>query len=248
MDKSQGKVLIVDDELAVRQAIESVLQKLCFEVSSVDSGEKALALVRTFQYDVVLLDIAMPGKDGLQTCRELRKARPQLGILMVTVYDCEEIIIQALDAGADDYLTKPFNVGELTARLRSLVRRSRVSDTRAKAVIGAGEIEIDPARRTVKKSGQSIHLTPKEFDLLLYLMSHSGFPIPHARLLAAVWGPEHEEEVEYLRTFVRQLRKKLGDDADAPQYLVTVSHVGYCFRAQPDSSGEARRSVPALGP
>jgi two-component system, OmpR family, KDP operon response regulator KdpE len=246
MNKSQGKVLIIDDEIAVRRALESVLRGLGFEVSSVAKGEDALTLIRTFRYDAVLLDIAMPGIGGIQTCKELRKLRPHLGILMITVHDSEEMTIQALDAGADDYLIKPFNMRELAARLRALIRRSRVSEARTDCVITAGEIELDPARRTVKKSGEPVHLTPKEFDLLFYLMSHAGFPITHARLLAAVWGPNYGQEVEYLRTFVRQLRKKLGDDAVAPKYLLTVSHVGYCFRAQPESSGEAPKSLALL--
>jgi two-component system, OmpR family, KDP operon response regulator KdpE len=245
MNKSQGKVLIVGDELAVRRALESALRGLCFEVSSVAKGEDALTLVRTFRYDAVLLDITTPGRDGLHACRELRRLRPHLGILMTTVYDGEEMVIQALDAGADDYLTKPFNVRELAARLRALVRRSRVSELRTDCIITIGDIEIDPARRTVKKAGESIRLTPKEFDLLSYLMSNAGFPITHARLLAAVWGPNYGQEVEYLRTFIRQLRKKLGDSADAPRYLVTVSHVGYCFRAQLASS-EEQESPPVL--
>ena len=165
---------------------------------------------------------------------------------MVTVHDSEEMIILALDAGADDYVTKPFNVGELAARLRSLIRRSRISETQTDRVIRIGEIELDPARRTVTRSGQFIHLTPKEFDLLFYLMSNAGFPITHARLLAAVWGPEYGQEVEYLRTFVRQLRKKMADDAANQQYLITVSHVGYRFRDQVDSSEKVPSSISVL--
>jgi two-component system KDP operon response regulator KdpE len=153
---------------------------------------------------------------------------------MLTVKDTEEDMIQALDAGADDYVTKPFHVRELAARLRAAVRRTRASQPDEGAIIAIGEIELDPERRIVKRSGLAIHLTPKEFELLHFLMSHAGRPLAHARILAAVWGPEYGGELEYLRTFVRQLRKKLGDDALAPKYLVTDSRIGYRFRAEAD--------------
>jgi two-component system KDP operon response regulator KdpE len=150
------------------------------------------------------------------------------------VKNSEEDKIDALDAGADDYITKPFHVGELAARLRAAVRRAHASQADETALIKIGEIELDPARRLVKRAGTVIHLTPKEFELLHFLMAHAGLPLRHARILAAVWGPEYGGELEYLRTFVRQLRKKLGDDAASPRYLVTDSQVGYRFRAEAD--------------
>jgi two-component system KDP operon response regulator KdpE len=153
---------------------------------------------------------------------------------MLTVKNGEDDKIQALDAGADDYITKPFHVRELAARIRSAIRRANASQTDDGAAIVVGEIELDPARRVVKRSGAPIHLTPKEFELLHFLMSHSGRPLTHARILAAVWGPEYGGELEYLRTFVRQLRKKLGDDAVSPKYLVTDSRIGYRFTADTD--------------
>ena len=163
--------------------------------------------------------------------RRIRQLMPLLGIVMLTVKNTEEDKIQALDAGADDYITKPFHLGELAARLRAAVRRAHASEADDAAAITIGEIELDPARRMVKRAGTAIHLTPKEFELLHFLMSHAGLPLTHARILAAVWGPEYGGELEYLRTFVRQLRKKLGDDAAAPKYLVTDSQVGYRFRS-----------------
>jgi two-component system KDP operon response regulator KdpE len=159
----------------------------------------------------------------------MRKSAPRLAILMLTVRDSEEDKVAALDAGADDYITKPFNVRELAARIRAAVRRASLSQADPDAVIRIGSIELDPARRLVRKGGERIHVTPKEFDLLHYLMSHAGLPIMHARLLRAVWGPEYGGELEYLRTFVRQLRKKLEDDPAEPAYLLTDSHVGYRF-------------------
>jgi two-component system KDP operon response regulator KdpE len=148
---------------------------------------------------------------------------------MLTVRDSEEDKVAALDAGADDYVTKPFNIRELAARIRAAVRRSSASQADADAVIRIGNIELDPARRLVRKGVELVHLTPKEFDLLHYLMAHAGLPITHVRLLRAIWGPEYGGELEYLRTFVRQLRKKLEDDPAEPAYLLTDSHVGYRF-------------------
>jgi len=226
---TSGKLLIVDDEPTIRWALHQTLQAMGFDVGEATSGEEAIALARTIRYDAVLLDNHMPGMNGVQTCREIRKLIPMLGILMVTVKDAEQDKIEALDAGADDYVTKPFNVGELAARIRATIRRSQSHQTVAAAIISIGEIELDPPRRIVRKAGQPVHLTRTEYNLLYYLMAHAGSSLTHARLLSAVWGPEYRDEVEYLRTFMGQLRKKLGDDAAHPKYLVTDSHVGYRF-------------------
>jgi two-component system KDP operon response regulator KdpE len=229
MSRSHGKVLIVDDESAIRRALHNTLQGMGFDVDDVPSGEAALDHVHKAEYDVVLLDINMPGMGGIRACREIRRSLSRLGILMLTVRDSEEDKVAALDAGADDYITKPFAIRELAARIRAAVRRSSVSHADPEAVICIGNIEIDPARRLVRKAGEPVHLTPKEFDLLRYLMAHAGLPMTHARLLHAVWGPEYGGEMEYLRTFVRQLRKKLEDDPAEPTYLLTDSHIGYRF-------------------
>jgi two-component system KDP operon response regulator KdpE len=241
MSQSHGKVLIVDDESAIRRALHNTLQGMGFEVDDAANGEAAMDLVCEAEYDVVLMDINMPGIGGIRACREIRRSMPRLGILMLTVRDREEDKITALDAGADDYITKPFNVRELAARIRAAVRRSSASRVDPDAVIQIGNIELDPARRLVRKGGRPVHLTPKEFDLLRYLMAHAGLPITHARLLHAVWGPEYGGELEYLRTFVRQLRKKLEDDPADPAYLLTDSHIGYRF-------AEAKvEAVPEIG-
>jgi two-component system, OmpR family, KDP operon response regulator KdpE len=237
----KGKLLIVDDETAIRWALQKTLQRLNFEIVEAETGEQAIALVRAIRFDVVLLDIGMPGMNGIETCRRIRKLMPLLGIVMLTVRNTEDDKIQALDAGADDYVTKPFHVGELAARLRAAVRRAHASQADDAAPIRIGEIELDPARRLVKRAGAEVHLTPKEFELLHFMMSHAGLPLRHARILAAVWGPEYSGELEYLRTFVRQLRKKLGDDASAPKYIVTDSQIGYRFRAETDLSAGVRR-------
>src|ERR1035441_1883414 len=230
----KGKLLIVDDEKTIRWALRKTLQGMNFEIAEAETGEQALALVRTVHFDAVLLDIGMPGMNGIEACRKIRKLMPLLEIVMLTVKNTEEDKIEALDAGADDYITKPFHVGELAARLRAAVRRASASQADDAAAIRIGEIELDPARRLVKRAGALIHMTPKEFELLHFLMAHAGLPLTHARILAAVWGPEYGGQLEYLRTFVRQLRKKLGDDAASPRYLLTDSQVGYRFGAEAD--------------
>lgn len=229
MNPSHGRVLIVDDEAAIRRALHNTLEGMGFEVDDAATGEDALLRVREAQFDVVLLDINMPGMGGIRTCREMRKSLPRLGILMLTVRDREEDKVTALDAGADDYVTKPFNIRELAARIRSAVRRSSPLHAEANGVIRIGDIELDPARRIVRKDGAPVHVTPKEFALLHYLMAHAGLPMTHTRLLQMVWGPEYGGELEYLRTFIRQLRKKLEDDPAQPAYLLTDSHIGYRF-------------------
>jgi two-component system KDP operon response regulator KdpE len=226
---ANGKIFVVDDEASIRRALRTTLSELGFEVVEAARGEEAILLIRTVQFAAVLLDINMPGMGGIEACRRIRQFAPQLPILMLTVRDSEDDKVNALEAGADDYVTKPFALRELQARIRAAIRRSQALSTSTKATIRIGEIELDPARRVVQKSGETIHFTPKEFDLLHYLMSHSGFPITHARLLTSVWGPEYGNELEYLRTFIRQLRKKLEDDPANPRYLLTDACVGYRF-------------------
>lgn len=230
MRPSQGKVLLVDDDASIRRALHTTLSALGFEIEEASSGEQAVSFVRTERYDAVLLDINMPGRGGIEACRSLRRLAPGLPILMLTVRDSADDKIDALDAGADDYITKPFHVGELTARVRSAVRRSRLAQGESEKVIAIGEIELDRERRLVRKSGAILHLTPKEFDLLYCLMSHAGKPLTHARLLTSVWGTEYGNEVEYLRTFVRQLRRKLEGDPSSPEYILTDSYIGYRFK------------------
>jgi two-component system, OmpR family, KDP operon response regulator KdpE len=226
---SQGSILIVDDDASVRRALRTTLQALGFNTSEASGAEEALVSVCTTLFDVVLLDINMPGMDGHEACRHLRRLVPRIGILMLTVRDSEEDKVNALEAGADDYVTKPFHIRELTARVRAAVRRAQAPEDDTSIVLRVGDIELDPARRQVRKANGLIALTPKEFDLLHYLMAHAGLPITHGRLLNAVWGPEYGDEVEYLRTYIRQLRRKIEDDAAAPKYLITDIKVGYRF-------------------
>jgi two-component system KDP operon response regulator KdpE len=226
-----GNILLTDDDPDLRRVLRKTLDALGFDVAESSNGEQALQEVQTGRFDALLLDVNMPGIGGVAACREIRKKAPGLQILMLSVRNREADKIEALDAGADDYITKPFSIGELLARLRSAIRRSATALADSAAPIVIGEIELDQASRIVRKAGSILHLTPKEFDLLRYLMVHPGQPIAHAKLLRAVWGLEYGQELEYLRTFMSQLRKKLEDDPSSPQYLLTEPHFGYRFRA-----------------
>lgn len=158
----------------------------------------------------------------------MRLESARLPIVMLTEQGSEDRKVEALDAGADDYITKPFQLRELIARLKAAVRRNKAFDSDETAIL-IGDVKLDPVRHLVQKKGRSVHLTPKQFELLHYLMSNAGRPVPHARLLRTVWGPEYGDELEYLRTFVRQLRTKIEDDPGNPRYLVTEAHIGYRF-------------------
>jgi two-component system, OmpR family, KDP operon response regulator KdpE len=229
MTTSAIRVLVVDDEPAIRRALRPPLTELGFEVIEASRGEMALELLRTEPFDAVLLDVNMPGIGGIETLRRMRALAPRLPILMLTVRDREEEKVNALELGADDYVTKPFGVRELVARIRAAVRRVHAPAPPEDAPIEIGEIRLMPSRRSVTKRGQAIHLTRKEFDILHCLMSRAGRVITYARLLTAVWGADCREEVEYLRTFIRQLRKKIEDDPARPKYLLTDIYVGYRF-------------------
>jgi two-component system KDP operon response regulator KdpE len=229
MTTSNGKILVTDDDPLLRRALQNTLHSLGFDVEAAEDGEHALKRIKQDPYDVILLDVNMPGMGGVATCRELRQLFPSLQILMLSVRDCENDKVQALDAGADDYVTKPFSIPELVARLKAATRRAGATCETAQTIV-IGDIELDPKRRTVLKGQQPLHLTPKEFDLLHYLMAYAGTPIAHRKLLNAVWGSEYGQELEYLRTFIHQLRKKLEDDPSSPQYLLTDAWLGYRFR------------------
>lgn len=228
MNENQSTVLIVDDEPSIRISLRTILSGLGFAVVEAARGEEAVSLVRTAHFDIVLLDINMPGLGGIEVCRAIRKNTPLLPIVMLTVQGSEDRKVEALDAGADDYITKPFQLRELIARIRAAARRNRLAD-RENPQILIGDVRLDIERHLVQKNGKTVHLTPKQFELLHYLMANAGKPVPHAKLLRNVWGPEYGNELEYLRTFVRQVRMKIEDDPANPTYLLTESHIGYRF-------------------
>jgi len=223
-------VLIVEDDAGIRQSLFETLTALGFVIGEAANGEEALSRLRMIDYDAVLLDINMPGMGGIETCRRIYRSHPQVPILMLTVRDEENDKVEALDAGADDYVTKPFQIRELTARLRSAIRRSKTSAVPSDSTVVIGSLMLDPDRHRVEKMGQEIRLTPKEFAMLRYLMEHAGRPIPHNRLLTSIWGSEYGNEREYLRVLINQLRKKIEDDPAQPSYILTESHIGYRFR------------------
>ncbi|MFZ0301458.1 MAG: response regulator transcription factor [Terracidiphilus sp.] len=229
MNQQAIRILIVDDESAIRRALRPPLVELGFQITEASRGEEALQALRVSAPDVVLLDVNMPGIGGIETLRRLRSAFPRLPIIMLTVRDQEEDKIEALDLGADDYVTKPFSTRELIARIRAAVRRVRAPARAEDAAIEIGQIKIEPLKRIVTRRGEVIRLTRKEFDILHCLMSRAGRVITYAKLLTAVWGADCREEVEYLRTFIRQLRKKIEDDPSNPTYLLTDVYVGYRF-------------------
>jgi two-component system, OmpR family, KDP operon response regulator KdpE len=242
---SQIKILVVDDESSIRRALRPPLMELGFEVSEASRGEESLIMLRSAVYDAVLLDVNMPGIGGIETLQRIRAFAPRLPILMLTVRDGEEDKVKALEMGADDYVTKPFSMRELIARIRTAIRRVQAPMRPADAPIEIGEIRLEPVKRTVTKNGQLIRLTRKEFDILHCLMSRAGHVITYARLLTAVWGADCREEVEYLRTFVRQLRKKIEVDPSNPIYLLTDVYVGYRF-ADAQMLADAQQENPAV--
>jgi two-component system KDP operon response regulator KdpE len=229
MNQQVIRVLLVDDESAIRRALRPPLAELGFQVVEASRGEEALQLLRSGPVDVVLLDVNMPGIGGVETLRRIRAVAPRLPVIMLTVRDAEEEKVEALELGADDYVTKPFSTRELIARLRAAVRRVKAPARPEDAPIEIGEIRLEPVKRVITKRGEPVHLTRKEFDILHCLMSRAGRVVTYARLLTAVWGADCREEVEYLRTFVRQLRKKIEDDPSNPLYLLTDVYVGYRF-------------------
>ena len=229
MNQHAIRILVVDDESAIRRALRPPLVELGFQVAEASRGEEALQLLRSSTFDAVLLDVNMPGIGGVETLRRIRAIAPRLPILMLTVRDTEEEKVEALDLGADDYVTKPFSTRELIARVRAAIRRVKAPARAEDAPIEIGEIRLEPVKRSVTKRGQPVHLTRKEFDILHCLMIRAGRVVTYARLLTAVWGADCREEVEYLRTFVRQLRKKIEDDPSNPLYVLTDVYVGYRF-------------------
>ncbi|MGB9457344.1 MAG: response regulator transcription factor [Bryobacteraceae bacterium] len=235
MPSENCKILIVDDDPAFRRALQTSLAASGFDVSEARNGEEALIVLRDKPGDIVLLDFNMPGMGGIETCRKIRNLSSRIGILMVTVRDAEEDKVQALEAGADDFVTKPYRLREMVARLHAVRRRLHPSDDPSATVFRAGALELDSERHVLTKAGTEIHLSPKEYDLLLYLFKHQGALITHSRLLQGVWGAEYGGELEYLRSYVRMLRKKIEDDPSQPEYILTEPWVGYRFRNPADA-------------
>jgi len=228
-------ILIVDDEAPLRRALRASLVACGFDVEEAGHGDQALELIRGRNIALVLLDINLGTPSGTTVCRRAREMNFTGGIVMVTVRDSENDKVGALEAGADDFITKPFLIRELLARVKAVLRRVHAGADSRETVFKAGALEIDFEKRLVRKSGAEIHLTPKEFDVLALLAHSQGTPVTHTKLLRAVWGPEYGNEAEYLRSYVRMLRSKLEDNPSHPRYILTEPWVGYRFQAVPES-------------
>jgi two-component system, OmpR family, KDP operon response regulator KdpE len=229
IEVSQGRILVVDNDAQIRRMMRTTLVARGFDVADARGGDEALKRIHGAKYDLVILDINMPGMDGIETCREIR-ASSEVAIIMLTVRTAEKDKTEALEAGADDYVTKPFSMPELLARIRATLRRRAPSQEFSRNRLKLGEIEIDFEAREVRGGKEQERLTPKEFDLLSYLAAHANKIVTHRELLQAVWGSEAGDEKEYLRVFVNRLRKKIEASPDDPQYLLTEPWVGYRLR------------------
>lgn len=220
-------ILVVDDEPQITRVLRTTLVAQGYDIRVANDGEMALEIMKDWTPNIIITDLSMPQMSGVELCRRIR-AVSQVPILVLSVRDQERQKIEALDAGADDYITKPFSMNELLARVRANLRRTPKSEE-VNDVVEVGNFRIDLATRTVFVSGRELKLTPKEFDLLLYLSQHPHRVVPHRTLLAAVWGPNSTEQPEYLRVFIGQLRKKVEADPAEPRYLLTERWVGYRF-------------------
>ena len=227
-----SRILVVDDEPQITRVMRTTLSAKGYDIRVANDGETALEIMKDWVPDLVLTDISMPNMDGLALCKEVR-ARSQVPIIVLSVKEDERTKIKALDLGADDYVTKPFNINELLARIRANLRRAPVAE--ASTLIEIGDFSIDQDAHIVKVRGSEVRLTPKEFDLLVFLARHAGKAVPHRTLLSSVWGPDHSEQSEYLRVFVGQLRKKLEGDDSSKRYILTERWIGYRFLPEGDS-------------
>jgi len=225
---NSSKILVVDDEPQIRRTLRAVLVQQGYIVSEASTGEQALERIREQMPDLILLDMNMPGIGGLEACETIRE-NSDVAIIMLTVRNTEKDKVLALDAGADDYVTKPFSTPELLARIRAALRRLPLTSDASPPALSLEGLTIDFEARRVRARNREVRLTPKEFDLLRFLVANSNRAIPHRKLLQTVWGPDYGDEVEYLRVFINHLRKKIEPDPAKPRYILTEPWVGYRF-------------------
>lgn len=227
---NNNRILIVDDEPQIVRVLRRSLASKGYEVQAASEGEEALAVFRQWNPNLVITDLSMPGMSGLELCRRIRNVS-QVPIIVLSVKGEEKIKIEALDTGADDYVTKPFSMEELFARIRVALRRSALTAP-ADMAFQIGDFKVDQASRTVSVRDEDLHLTPKEYDLLLYFLRNPGKVLTHRVLLGAIWGGESVEQNEYLRVFIGQLRKKMELDPGHPRYILTEPWIGYRFNPE----------------
>jgi two-component system KDP operon response regulator KdpE len=226
---SNANILVVDDEPQIRRVLRSTLSSQGYVITDAKTGEEAVESVRKNKPDLVLLDVNMPGMGGIAACREIRQSS-EAPIIMLTVRNAERDKVAALDAGADDYVVKPFGIEELLARIRAALRRYAPGDALPPFV--SKELTLNFESRQLTVRGEEVHLTPKEFDVLRHLIANQGKPLTHRRILQSVWGPDYGEETENLRVVINQLRKKIETDPAHPKYIRTEPWVGYRFQPQ----------------
>jgi two-component system KDP operon response regulator KdpE len=226
------RVLLVDDEPETVKYVSSNLRVRGYEVLVASDGQSALRAFEQSLVDLIILDIMMPGPDGFQVCRAIRR-QSDVPIIMLSARGQERDIVRALDLGADDYLTKPFGVEEMLARVRAALRRTAQTQRTPRAPVQIGGLEIDFGDRQVTVGGEPVQLTPTEYDLLAHLAANAGRVLTHRALLQAVWGPEYSDETEYVWAYIRRLRRKIEPDSSNPRYILTQPGVGYSFAAPP---------------
>lgn len=223
----RSRILVVDDETQISRVLKTTLNSQGYEVKTASNGEAGFNAIADWLPDLLITDLSMPGMSGIELCRAVRE-RSNIPIIVLSVRGEEKTKIEALDAGADDYVTKPFSINELLARVRANLRRVTANDEEVSAPIEEGVFYISAEARQVKVSGKEVHLTPKEFDLLVFMARHPNKVLTHRVLLNAVWGSESVQQPEYLRVFINQLRKKI-EPGETPKYIVTDPWVGYRF-------------------
>jgi two-component system KDP operon response regulator KdpE len=222
------RILVVDDEPQITRVLRRSLTTHRYDVRTASDGDAALELFTDWKPDLIITDLSMPNMGGLQFCQRLR-AISAVPLIVLSVRNEERTKVEALDAGADDYVTKPFGMDELLARVRAAFRRSAATGNSAETTVETGDFHVDISAHNVAVKGREIHLTPKEFELLVYMVRHPHRVLTHRTLLAAIWGGNYTEQTEYLRVFVAQLRKKLETDPSKPQYILTEPWIGYRF-------------------
>jgi two-component system, OmpR family, KDP operon response regulator KdpE len=234
--ENKANILVVDDETQITRVLKTALSAKGYNIRTASDGVQALQEMRNWPPDLIITDLRMPNMDGLQLCQKVR-AQSRIPIIVLSVKGEETIKVEALDAGADDYITKPFSVNELLARVRAALRRFATPEEESE-VIDVGDFHVDIHGRRVQVRNREVHLTPKEFDVLVYLARHPEKVITHRALLAAVWGPNSIEQTEYLRVCIGHLRKKLETDESDPHYILTEPWVGYRFEPGNNSKGK----------
>jgi two-component system KDP operon response regulator KdpE len=236
---SSLKILVVDDAQQVRRVLRATLSGESYTIFEAGTGEEALEAFRSTPVDMILLDVNMPGMTGLEVCREIRRTS-DVPIIVLTVRNAERDKVLALDAGANDYVVKPFGIQELLARIRAALRRT-TPQSKSEPFISR-DLHIDFEARQVSVRGHDVHLTPKEFELLRQLIGNVGKPLTHRRLLQAVWGPDYGDEPEYLRVMINQLRKKIEPDPSRPKYILTEPWIGYRFQASAERTTKTEKA------